>query len=536
MEMLVMAGKPEHSAREQEIAILATVGKNGRLIAEALQRAGLSTTSCANVTELCRAIQQTLGAVVLCEEALDQNGLSELGLQLGAQPPWSELPVLVLTGGGETTRGSVRVADVLGARGNITLLERPVRILTLVSAAKTALRARRRQYQIRDLLLREQSARAQAEAASQAKDRFLAMLSHELRTPLNPVLMSVSAMLMDPNLPQPLREDLELVKRNIELESKLIDDLLDLTRIARGKLVLQPDVVDLHALVLHAIKTCCESDINRKQLSIRTEMHAGRHHVWGDSARLSQVVWNLVKNAVKFTPDHGTITIRSRTTDDGGIAISVSDTGIGIEKEHLHRIFDAFEQASRTVARQYGGLGLGLAICRALVHAHGGTVQAHSPGHGQGATFTVKLETIDAPASAEARPSGSDNNRFSPRTVLLVEDHESTARVMAKLLGSLNFRVHVARDVRSARGAAENDRIDLLISDLGLPDGTGYDVLRYLNRDRQVPAIAVSGYGMEDDLAQSVRAGFQEHLVKPIDFAKLRTAIGRVLKGDGESS
>lgn len=424
----------------------------------------------------------------------------------------------------------MRVADVLGARGNITLLERPVRILTLVSAAKTALRSRRRQYQVRDLLQREQSARAQAEAASQAKDRFLAMLSHELRTPLNPVLMSVSAMLMDPKLPTSLREDIELIKRNIELESKLIDDLLDLTRIARGKLALQPDVVDLHALILHAIKTCCESDIHRKRLKIHTELHALRHHVWGDSARLSQVLWNLVKNAVKFTPDQGTITIATQNAGDAGIVLRISDTGIGIEPENIHRIFDAFEQANRTVARQYGGLGLGLAICKALVQAHGGSIEAHSQGHGQGATFTVKLETIEAPGAQDSRPSCPRDDEFGSRTVLLVEDHESTARVMAKLLASLKFRVHVARDVRSARTAAESDRIDLLISDLGLPDGTGYDVLRYLNRDRRVPAIAVSGYGMEEDVAQSVRAGFQEHLVKPIDFTRLQLAISRVLR------
>jgi signal transduction histidine kinase/ActR/RegA family two-component response regulator len=522
------AGPPERA--DERVLVLAPRGRNASVITGALQRASFSIVICADLDELCREMLRSTGAVIVCEEALTRAGLDCLIATLGRQAPWSEIPLLVLTGGGKTTRGSFQIAKALGPRGNVTLMERPVRIITLVSAVRTALRARRRQYELRDLLSREQQARTTAEAASHAKDHFLATLSHELRTPLNPVLMTITAMSQDPELPERYREDVDLVKRNIELESKLIDDLLDLTRIARGKLELHSEAVDMHALVEHALKTCCESDIRRKRLRISTELHAGENFVWGDGARLSQVFWNLIKNAVKFTPEGGNVVLRSENSGDGSLVLSVTDSGIGIDPTAASRIFDAFEQESRGITRRYGGLGLGLAICKALVELHGGSISVNSEGKDKGSTFTVRLATVPAPrTSPHAKPPLAEHGHGTPLSILLVEDHDTTARVTSRLLGTLGYEVVVASDVASAKRFADAQRFDIVVSDLGLPDGTGLDVLKYVRARHGLPAIAVSGYGMEEDQQQTKAAGFLEHLIKPIDLPKLQAAISRAL-------
>ena len=529
---------------DERLLILAPRGRNAQLIGDALSRAGFETFICADAAQLCDEMLKPAGAVILCEEALDRDRLRCLVDTIARQPPWSEIPLLVLTSAGKTTRGSYRVAQALAPRGNATLIERPVRIITLLSAVRAALRARRRQYELRDLLDREHVARAQAEAASKAKDHFLAALSHELRTPLNPVLMTVTSMAMDPELPERFREDVDVIRRNVELESSLIDDLLDLTRITRGKLELHQEAVDVHALIGHAIRTCCDEEARRKQLDVRSDPRAGAHYVWGDPARLAQVLWNLLKNAVKFTPAGGSITVATANVDDDGgpvgpdgpdgggnlwVQVSVTDTGIGIEPDAAARIFDAFEQENRGITRRFGGLGLGLAICKALVGLHGGTIGVASAGKGAGTTFTVRLAAVREPGLAPARPAPAGDDGRAGLRILLVEDHAATASVMARLLRTLAYAVTVAPDVQTAKRLAEHEPFDLLVSDIGLPDGTGLDLVRHVHTRRPIPALAVSGYGMEDDIRASRDAGFQEHLVKPIDLAKLRAAIERVL-------
>jgi signal transduction histidine kinase/ActR/RegA family two-component response regulator len=523
--------KPEiHNRPDERVLILAPRGRNSELIDGTLRRGGFGTYICGDIDDLCAELLKPTGAIIVCEESFTRLGLDCFIATLGRQPAWSEIPLLVMTGGGKTTRGSFEIAKALGPRANVTLMERPIRILTLLSAIRTALRARRRQYEVRDLLSREQQARAAAEAASKAKDHFLATLSHELRTPLNPVLMTISAMVDDEQLPERYREDVDLIKRNIVLESKLIDDLLDLTRIARGKLELHNEAVDVHALLEHALKTCCESDIRRKRLQSRTKLRATSFFVWGDGARLSQVMWNLIKNAVKFTPEGGTIELRSENSGDGSLVLSVIDSGIGIEPSAASRIFDAFEQESRGITRRYGGLGLGLAICKALVELHGGSISVHSEGKNCGATFTVSLATVPQPREKQRpQPPHGGNGKSAPLSILLVEDHDTTARVTSRLLGTLGYKVAVAVDVESAKRMADADRFDIVVSDLGLPDGTGLDVMKYVRSRYGLPAIAVSGYGMEDDQIQTRAAGFSEHLVKPIDLPKLQAAIGRAL-------
>jgi two-component system CheB/CheR fusion protein len=338
--------------------------------------------------------------------------------------------------------------------------------------------------------------------------------------------MRVSALARSLDLPEALRADLRMIQRNVELEAKLIDDLLDLTRVSRGKLTLHFEVTDVHALLEHAVAICCEGGENR-QLAIDLESGAAEHHVQADSARLQQVFWNLPKNAVKFTPDGGRIRVVTSNPEPGRIEVAVIDPGIGIAPEDLPRLFNAFEQGNPEITRTFGGLGLGLAISKALVDQHGGTLTGLSPGRGQGATFTLGLATLVAPAAAEPAGAASKPADAPALRLLLVEDNEPTLEVMTALLELAGHDVKPAPDVRTARRLAESHTFDLVVSDLGLPDGNGFDLMRELRDRYGLQGIAVSGFGMEEDLRRSREAGFREHLVKPVDVEKLKAAIAR---------
>ncbi|HYO09803.1 MAG TPA: response regulator [Tepidisphaeraceae bacterium] len=378
-------------------------------------------------------------------------------------------------------------------------------------------------------------AKEAAEAANNAKDQFLAVLSHELRTPLMPVLTTVQTLELEPTLGEDVREGLSVIRRNVELEARLIDDLLDLTRISKGKLQLNFDSVDLHDVIRSAVEIC-SVDLTTKRLRTTVDLTAAKRAVRGDPARLQQVFWNLIKNAIKFTPAGGHITIHSYDDPAGSVRVAVSDTGIGIEPAALGRIFDAFEQADQWVTRQFGGLGLGLAISKALVDLHGGKLRAASGGVGQGATFTIELRPTTA--VAEAAPAG-DAPRADvtpPRDVriLLVDDHLDTNRAMARLLQRLGYVVDTADSVQSALDVAGAKKFDLLISDIGLPDGSGLELMRELLERQPIKGIALSGFGMEEDVKKSKAAGFYEHLTKPINFKRLETAIRELTIAGGE--
>ena len=381
-------------------------------------------------------------------------------------------------------------------------------------------------------LFREaRQARVEAEAANRAKDRFLAVLSHELRTPLTPVLVEASAMLDDPTTPDAFRPFLEMTHRNVELEARLIDDLLDLNRIGRGKLRLSRKVVDIHRAIRQALETC-RSGLHSAGLTLEIELGAEHRHAAVDPARFQQVIWNLLKNASKFTPEGGTVAVRTRDEGDR-LAIEITDSGIGIEPETLTRIFDAFDQGETSVTRKFGGLGLGLAISRSLAEAHGGTLRASSRGKGQGSTFTLILPKVAAPAPRHeeipapiVRPSESVS-----LSILLVEDNADTLRVMSRLLKGRGHRVTLAEDMASALSAAKLGEFDLVISDLGLPDGNGIDLMKEIRAHRMTPGIALSGFGMDDDLGKSREAGFDAHLTKPVQFTELEAAILRVTMG-----
>jgi PAS domain S-box-containing protein len=397
-----------------------------------------------------------------------------------------------------------------------------------------------------------QRAAAKAEAANEAKDRFLANLSHELRTPLTPVLAVVSRLEGDSRLPADVRVHLGMMRRNLELEARLIDDMLDLTRIERGKLELRREPSDLCQILEHALQTT-ERDVLTKRLRVVTEFARQDCVLSADTPRLTQVFWNLLHNAVKFTPEGGTIYVRSTKEEPPGeaccLVVEVRDTGMGIEPEILEHIFDAFDQGRPGTARRFGGLGLGLAISKAIVEMHGGSLTGFSGGKNQGATFTVRLPWSDAPAMAvmsaraaadaartarESSPSARAEGQSAGSNphLLLIEDHADTAEAMAELLRDLGYRITLAGSVSAGLAAAEQaqasldgSRIDLVVSDLGLPDGSGLDLMRALASRYGLRGIALSGYGMDEDIQKSREAGFQKHVTKPVSLQALQSAL-----------
>ena len=396
------------------------------------------------------------------------------------------------------------------------------------------------------------AAKELAESANKSKDNFLAVLSHELRTPLTPVLATVAVLEQDETLPPHVAHDVELIRRNVEVEARLIDDLLDVTRIVRGKLELHRQVVDVRGLLDHAMKNYCGRIAAQKDLRVSVDVSATETHVLADSSRLTQVFWNLLQNACKFTPQRGAIDVRvynephrngpngSATNGDArpDLIVEVTDTGIGISGESLPRIFDAFEQGERSRTRQFGGLGLGLAISRAIVDLHGGSLTAASEGKDKGARLAIRLQTVAA--AAPARPSEPQRvlGAMGPvcaLRILLVEDHADTADQLTRLLKRAGHAVCRAGNLKEAHQcldeagtANDGSPFDLLISDLGLPDGSGHELMRELKLRYGLRGIALSGYGMKDDIQNSIDAGFSRHITKPVDWGELKAAIQRL--------
>jgi len=380
---------------------------------------------------------------------------------------------------------------------------------------------------IDDLVRAEDKARRASEEAEQAirvKDQFLAALSHELRTPLTPVLLTASVLCKEKRLPEEVREQLNMMQRNIELESRLIDDLLDLTRIARGKLELVTEPVDVHSLLAHT-EQIVRSDARSKAVDIDFMLEASEHTVRGDSARLHQVFWNVLKNALKFTPSGGRVTVHTANPLPSRLCLTVCDTGVGIDAEMLPFIFCAFVQGDSKKVPRSGGLGLGMAISKTIVEMHGGAIRAESAGRDRGAKFIIELTTatrfVTPAISAPAAPLQS----VERYRLLVVEDHQPTLAALSGLLRRQGHDVVTASTVEAALALAASHQFDLVITDLGLPDGSGADLMLQLTRDYGLRGIALSGYGMEEDLARTKQVGFIAHLIKPIQFEQLNQAL-----------
>jgi signal transduction histidine kinase len=485
-------------------------------------------------------MNQEFAAIVLDVQMPELSGI-ELARLIKQRRRTQHIPIIFLTAHYLEDEHAVLAYDV----GAVDYLTKPINPLVLRSKvnvfvdlfrktrALATLNAKleaqnellEREAEERMRRIQAEAAQAEAEAANEAKDRFLAMLSHELRTPLTPILYAVSLLERDQSCPAHIRETLTTIRRNIGVEVRLIDDLLDLARIRSEKLTLQIESVDAHDILREAVAICM-GNVDQRAARIVQAFKAKNVRLEADPARLRQIFWNLLNNSVKFTPPEGTIHLRTQDLK-GGLQVEVTDTGPGIDPAKLNSVFDAFEQV---LPESSAGLGLGLAICKALVQLHGGTIEAQSLGLGLGASFIV---TLPAQGGGNMQPltSATATPRLETIRILVVDDHQDTNESLRLLLTREGHEVCVAGSVGEALELAETFTFDVLISDIGLPDGSGTHLLESLNRKkgRLLPAIAMSGFGMERDRERSLTAGFAEHLTKPVDFADLQRAITNLL-------
>ena len=558
--------------REVQSAILHRQQELDRLLSAALAALLQSNDPARDVAEIFPRLMPSLGLDAYFSYLLGASGtvlhLNAAGgisprqrESLAALPVHAEDSVVVRSGAPAlpaTLREHVRLLEGIGLRGHCSFpLVVGERVIGLVSFAsyelpsipaddlKVLSRIARYVAVALDRAMRERDALA----ASRAKDDFLAALSHELRTPLNPVLLLASDCAANPDYPAEAREAFSVIEKNALLEARLIDDLLDLTRIEHGKVGLETQVVDVHGPLRDALVTV-RADAAARQLAIELDLQAEVSAVLGDSGRLQQVFWNILKNAVKFTPVGGRIHVRSRLDHNRQeIEISVTDTGIGLEEQEVERIFGAFVQGSHAQhgrAHRFGGLGLGLAISRKLVELHLGRIDAVSGGRDQGATFTVRLPVTN-PMGHEPPPR-SESPSLSPPTgkapvasapvpapsigrILLVEDHEPTRAPLARLLTRRGYAVVPVASVAEAVAQAAAQPFDLVLSDIGLPDGDGFELMEILRDRYGLKGIALTGYGMQEDVVRSNQAGFMAHLTKPISVASLDRTLAAAFAG-----
>jgi signal transduction histidine kinase len=464
------------------------------------------------VRELCTAIGAGAGAMIVTEEAISLDRASCIVEELNKQPAWSDLPVILLTRGGPESKVALRALRTLG---NVVLLERPVRIMTLIAAVRAALRARRRQYEIRENIDRLRD-------ADRRKDEFLAMLAHELRNPLAPIRNAVAIMRTAGATPAMLDRAREMTERQVVHMTRLVDDLLEASRVSRGKIALKTERVDLGTLLTRVADTTSPVVTSRNHRLLLT-LPPTRLTLLADPARLEQVFVNLITNAAKYTPPGGRIEISAE--DEMQVAVvRVRDTGIGIAAPLLAKVFDLFVQAEQGFDRSEGGLGIGLTLVKALVELHGGTVDVASEGVGRGTEFAVRLPLVDAKVTAQRETAASSDTAGPPRRILVIDDNDDAAESLAIMLRLAGHQVVTAHDGTGGIAAAHQFQPDVVFLDIGLPGLSGYEVAQRLRAEateRPVTLVALTGYGQEEDRRHARSVGFDHHLVKPPDPATI---------------
>jgi signal transduction histidine kinase/CheY-like chemotaxis protein len=498
------------------VAVVAPYGRDARLICDQLAHAQINALCLTSVREMCDALSPEVASLIIAEESLTGDSLHCLADVLTNQPPWSDIPVIILTSGGKTTRSSIRMVNTLGTGSNMTLLERPVRILTLVAAVQAALRARQKQHEVRDLLL-------QSERSLRQRDQFLAMLGHELRNPIGTIRNAIEVLeSLAPKAPDDIAEQRAIIRRQARHMGLLIDDLLDVSRITTGKIALHRIVLDLSEIVRRCLQAA-QPVIEAERHLLNIQLDPQPLIVNGDPVRLEQIITNLLTNAIKYTPTRGEIWV-SAHRNDGYAVVTVRDNGLGIAPELLPHIFDLFTQGHHTLDRAHGGLGIGLTVVRTLVQMHDGAISASSPGHRQGSTFTLQLPLCaGAPAPGETRvPS-----RTPKRRVLIVEDIADSRKALRVLLQLCGHVVEVAEDGLEGVEKAVRTRPEIALVDIGLPKLDGYQVAREIRSSlgASIRLIALTGYGQPDDQQRALEAGFDLHLTKPVDPQHLFQSI-----------
>ena len=522
------------------VLVFAPVGRDAALTQEFLQRASIPNVICQSMTEMCDLVESGgAGALLLTEECFDDHAYSRLTALLNRQPSWSEIPVLLFADSSGTDM-TMRTIQSIESLRNVTLFERPIRLAAVLTAIRAALRARARQFEVRDLLAELREARAAAEEANRLKDEFLATLSHELRTPLNAIVGWTSMLTRGHVDPGRMPRVFEALDRNAQAQAQLIADVLDVSRIVTGKLQLEMTTVDLCDLVAQATDSV-RAAASGKDIELSLD-ETSACLVRGDAGRLQQIVWNLLSNAIKFTPAGGSIRI-TVAREGGDVALSVADTGAGIPREFLPQVFDRFRQADQSSTRGHGGLGLGLSIVKHLVELHGGTVSASSDGPGLGACFVVRLPAAEralsdlAPLASALGPAAEVS--LGGKTILVVDDDASTREVISAALESAGAEVCVAASAAEGWHVLHDRRPDVLVADLAMPEEDGLTFIRRVRSNSKVgerlPAVALSAFADARSAESARAAGFSAFLAKPAKPEALLGLIDRLLSApDGD--
>jgi signal transduction histidine kinase/CheY-like chemotaxis protein len=503
------------------VLFLAATSRDAATTEAMLSPLGIHLTICRTFEKLLEEIRTGCGAVLLPEEAVSSSHNAALRSALAVQPPWSDLPILLLTRPGADSAES---GEAVRSFGNVMLLERPLRLATLVTSVRTALRARDRQYQLRDILLERMRAEEALRLADRRKDEFLATLSHELRNPLAPLLTALHLLKAAGGDKPAIARTSIVMERQINHLARLVNDLLEVSRITRGLIQVEREPVDL-AYVIHSAVDTSRPLIDAAGHTLHVDVPADPVTVHGDAIRLTQVVANLLTNAAKYTNAGGQIWVRVRRESKTAI-VSVRDNGIGIAPDQLASVFEMFTQVDRSSRLAQGGLGIGLTLVRSLVQLHGGQVRAHSRGAGTGSEFIVELPCVAAPAPTAGH--AEDLKAFPSRRILVVDDNRDSADSLGALLGRLGANVSVVYTGRAALEALDTFDPDVAILDIGMPEMDGYDVARRIRSraDRaRVLLIALTGWGQEHDKQRARMAGFDHHVVKPPDIDALRGLV-----------
>ncbi|MBV8758327.1 MAG: response regulator [Deltaproteobacteria bacterium] len=493
--------------------VLSVKPRDAQLTCATLQDVGLKAACTASFAELVETLEGPIGALMLTADAVPSAGWQELSKILARQPAWSDLPVIVFS---RERQGGLEELLASGT-SSITVIETPVRVSTVISAAKAAMRARRRQYEVRDLVER-------LEEADRRKDEFLAMLGHELRNPLGAMQLALQVQQMQSPAAEPNRH-MAVMERQLKNLGRIVDDLLDVSRVTLGKIQLEVADVDLCEAARRCVQAITRDAENSR---LRLTLAVPSEPVWtkGDPVRIEQVLSNLVTNAIKYTPAGGAIAVEVTEPERGRARITVSDSGIGIDPAIVESLFELFMQARQGLDRSRGGLGLGLALVKRLVELHGGTVGAHSDGPGRGAKFWIELPVEDR------RPTDQFDvvmPEQRPLKLLLVEDNADAREMLRELLTRDGHDVSTANDGIAGLEAARTLEPDLMLVDIGLPGISGHDLAREIRRtsERQPWMIAMTGYGQPTDRERALDAGFDLFVVKPVSIPDLRQALAQ---------
>lgn len=512
---------------------LLPTARDGLLTAELLGRRGIQVTECRNDCDLATEVARGVGAIIVAEEVLAEGAHGVLMAAVRDQPRWSDLPVLLVTSSGPS---SGPVEEAMGTLGNVTLMERPLRVAALVSTVHAALRARARQYQLQSYLSElERARKAEAEHA-QRKDTFLAMLGHELRNPLAPIRNALQVLEIDDSDPARRKQLRQMMLRQVDHMVRLVDDLLEASRLSQGKITLQRVPVDLREVLRDAVALARRSRQEEDAPRVLLTLPEQPIPLDADPVRLAQVFGNLLNNAMRYGKAGGVVEVAARHDGDEAVA-AVLDDGDGIEPELLPRLFELFSQGQRSQHRLHDGLGIGLALVHQLVAMHGGTVTGHSKGKGKGAEFLVRLPLAEPPRDpppARAQAS-APLDALAPRLkVLVVDDNRDAAQSMAMLLEAMDVDVAMAHAGEEALEQATRFHPDLALLDIGMPGMDGYTLARHLRErtaDGGMVLAAMTGWGEERDRLRAREAGFDHHFSKPADIRVLGELLDELRRG-----